>query len=120
MAIQLKLILITLSLGLISSTAIASEASEKYSTRDVREMWQMCSIKFHRTGVAPSAYIPLCDCYVDLMRHTFTKREFTALDPSKTKAIGEMLKTACPIPQAQSLKLINGDTWRKNSQNRSI
>jgi|TARA_R110000782_G_scaffold132249_2_gene224190 hypothetical protein len=120
MAIQLKLIIITLSLVLLSP--IGSKADEMYPTKDVREMWQMCSHKFARLKVMPYIYRDLCDCYVDLMRKTFTKKEFLAITPSQTRATGEMLKTACPIKQEQTepIQLTNGDRWKKNSQNRHI
>ena len=120
MAIQLKLIIITLSLVLL--IPLGSKANEMYPTKDVREMWQMCSLKFARLKVMPFIYRGLCDCYVDLMRKTFTKEEFLAITPSQTRATGEMLKTACPIEQEQTepIQLTNGDTWKKNSQNNSI
>ena len=118
MAIRLKITLITLSLILLSP--IGSKANENYPTKEIREMWQLCSIKFARQEIGPNIYRPLCDCYVDLMRVTFTKEEFSVLTPNQTKAAGEMLKKVCPIKQTQSIQLTNGDRWKKNSQNKHI
>ena len=81
--------------------ATASEL--KFDTKNVRELWQACSIQFQM--VSPSMLqetrMYLCDCYSDYMRTTFTPEQAQKLTSEESKKLGKKLKTLCPIPSTQ-------------------
>ena len=101
MAIQLKLLIIIV---LLSACTIPVEvkAPEKathdteYSTQDIREMWQMCSVQYQAVGVSQLEYYYLCDCAVDYMKKNLERGKVLILTPSESKELGLILKKECP------------------------
>ena len=69
-----KIAILLLSLTAISCTKIAQTEqnfSGGFTTAQVRESWQMCSIVYKRIRTPEQIYYPLCDCSVDTMRQNF-------------------------------------------------
>tara|TARA_B100000287_G_C20589590_1_gene763669 strand:- start:230 stop:574 length:345 start_codon:yes stop_codon:yes gene_type:complete len=71
----------------------------KYSTIEIRQMWEMCSLQFMRVhpNVQRMQRIKLCDCYVDHMRTKHTPEEVKALSPEESKSLGREMAVVCPI-----------------------
>ena len=73
MAIQLKtlIIIVFLIIGYPTGHLIGGET--KFSTKQVRELWQICSISFRaqHPSLRQDVYFPICDCYLDHMRENY-------------------------------------------------
>ena len=76
MAIQLKTLIIILFLVVGYPTGYLT-GGDKFSTQQVRELWQICSISFRNLnpGIGQDIYMPVCDCYLDHMRENYTPGE---------------------------------------------
>ena len=77
MAIQLKTLIILVFLLVGYPTGYLIGVEPKYSTQQVRELWQVCSISFrsHNPGLGQDVYFPVCDCYLDHIRGNYTPEE---------------------------------------------
>ena len=84
--------------GALKQSAEGSEL--KFDSKNVREIWQACSLQFK----VISPYMPqevrmyLCDCYTDQMRLQFTPEQVKELSSEKAKKVGEKMKELCPLP----------------------
>ena len=49
----------------------------KFSTKQTRELWQICSESFRNLNpsMGPNIYYPVCDCYVDHIRNNYTSEQ---------------------------------------------
>ena len=76
MAIQLKTLIIIVFLVIGCPTGYLI-GGDKFSTQQVRELWQVCSISFRNLnpGIGQHIYMPVCDCYLDHMRENYTPGE---------------------------------------------
>ena len=76
MAIQLKTLIIIVFLVIGYPTGYLT-GGDKFSTQQVRELWQVCSISFRsqNPGIGQHIYMPVCDCYLDHMRENYTPGE---------------------------------------------
>ena len=76
MAIQLKTLIIIVFLVIVYPTGYLT-GGDKFSTQQVRELWQICSISFRNLnpGIGQDIYMPVCDCYLDHMRENYTPGE---------------------------------------------
>ena len=76
MAIQLKtlIIIVFLVIGYPTGYLIGGH---KFSTQQVRELWQVCSISFRsqNPGIGQDIYMPVCDCYMDHIRSNYTPEQ---------------------------------------------
>jgi len=65
------------ALLLLVGSFVFPQEPEKFSTKQVRELWQVCSITFRtkNPGVGPNVYFPVCDCYMDHIRANYTPTE---------------------------------------------
>ena len=77
MAIQLKTLIIIAFLVVGYPTGYLIGGETKFSTQQVRELWQVCSISFRNLnpGIGQDIYMPVCDCYLDHMRENYTPGE---------------------------------------------
>ena len=73
MAIQLKTLIILAFLLIGCPTGHLTGGEPKFSTQQVRELWQICSISFRgqHPGLSQDIYFPICDCYLDHMRGNY-------------------------------------------------
>jgi len=76
MAIQLKTLIIIAFLVVGYPTGYLI-GGDKFSTRQVRELWQVCSISFRNLnpGIGQDIYFPVCDCYMDHIRTNYTPEQ---------------------------------------------
>ena len=103
MAIQLKTLIIIVFLVIGYPTGYLTGVEPNFSTQQVRELWQVCSISFRTQypGIGQDVYMPVCDCYLDHMRGNYTPKQvidnMTREDQAK---LTEELKVKCnPIIQ---------------------
>ena len=77
MAIQLKTLIIIIFLVVGYPTGYLIGGETKFSTQQVRELWQICSISFRtqHPGLMQDIYFPVCDCYLDHMRKNYTPEQ---------------------------------------------
>ena len=100
MEIQLKLLIIIVSM-LAGSTVLAQDNDTKfngnYPTKQVRELWQVCSFTFlqRQPQVAQSLRWDLCDCYVDVIRGSMTPEESLDTTLEQTRKLTEDLIDQC-------------------------
>jgi len=100
MAIQLKTLIITVLL-VVGSTIWAQDIATKFNgnfpTKQVRELWQVCSFTFQQRQ--PEIPQPLrwemCDCYVDVIRRTMTPEESLNITPEQAKKLTLELIDQC-------------------------
>ena len=103
MAIQLKILIIIVVLLVGYPTGYLIGVEPKFSTQQVRELWQICSINFRTKylGIRQEVYFPVCDCYIDHMRSTYTPKEIeNNMTLEEQATLTEELKVKCnPIAQ---------------------
>ena len=103
MAIQLKTLVIIVFLVIGYPTGYLTGGEPKFSTQQVRELWQICSISFRTNypGIRQEIYFPVCDCYIDHMRSAYRPEEVIDNMTKEDQAqLTEELKAKCnPIIQ---------------------
>ena len=77
MAVQLKTLVIIVFLMVGCPTGYLTGGESKFSTKQVRELWQICSISFRaqHPSLRQDVYFPICDCYLDHMRGNYTPEQ---------------------------------------------
>ena len=84
-------------------TGYLTGGESKFSTKQVRELWQVCSISFRTQypGIGQDVYMPVCDCYLDHMRGNYTpKQVIDNMTREDQATLTEELKVKCnPIIQ---------------------
>jgi len=73
----MKKCVVILIVFLLGATFVFPQEAAKFPTKQVRELWQVCSITFRtkNPGVGPNVYFPVCDCYMDHIRANYTPTE---------------------------------------------
>ena len=72
--LKVKILILLLSLIPIScakTIPIEQQFSGNFTTKHIRQYWQMCSVSHQAIGVSQVVYYPACDCAVDTMRKVF-------------------------------------------------
>ena len=98
MAIQLKTLIIIVFLVIGCPTGYLTGGETKFSTQQVRELWQVCSISFRsqNPGIGQDIYMPVCDCYLDHMRGKYTpKQVIDNMTREDQATLTEELKAKC-------------------------
>ncbi len=94
--ILLCLFVIFVYAGYMQATVYGQEKS-KFSTRQTRELWQVCSVSFRskHPGVSQSVYFPVCDCYVDHIRANYEPEVMDSMKPEEYIKLSQELKNEC-------------------------
>ena len=98
MAIQLKTLIILAVLLIGYPTGYLTGGEPKFSTQQVRELWQICSISFRTNypGIRQEVYFPVCDCYIDHMRSAYRPEQVIDNMTKEDQAqLTQELKTKC-------------------------
>ena len=99
--IKIKTLYILTTLLLLGSYGYAKESELEYSTEQIREMWQACSynfqINFHK--IPERIKWPLCDCYMDHLRKTYSSLRVKTLSDNESMTIGLGVAKICVIPK---------------------
>jgi len=69
----------------------------KFSTQQVRELWQICSISFRNLnpGIGQNIYFPVCDCYVDHIRANYEAEVMDKMTPEEYNKLSQDLRDIC-------------------------
>ena len=105
MAIQLKLLVITVFLGCTILNPVMAEEQQKakfngnFLTKQIRELWQVCSITFqtNHPQLDQALRWEVCDCYTDLIRRTLTPDKLGKLDYKQAKELSSKLINECNV-----------------------
>ena len=95
------LILIVFVLGIsyfVTKFGFAQEPKERYPTKNIRELWQVCATSFRNKnpGVGPNIYFPVCDCYVDHIRYNYTPQEVSGfMTQDEYRKLSQDLRDVC-------------------------
>ena len=97
--IKIKTLYILTTLLLLGSYGYAKESELEYSTEQIREMWQACSYNFQVKFPQITKIIrwPLCDCYMDQLRKTYSSLRVKTLSDNESMAIGSEIAGVCVI-----------------------
>ena len=98
MAIQLKTLIIIVFLLVGYPTWYLIGGETKFSTQQVRELWQVCSISFRsqNPGIGQEIYMPVCDCYMDHIRSNYTPEQVSDNMTKEDQArLTQELKVEC-------------------------
>ena len=62
---------LTIAILFIWCSSVFPQEPVKFSTKQTRELWQICSESFRNLNpsMGPNIYYPVCDCYVDHIRN---------------------------------------------------
>ena len=99
--IKIKTLYILTTFLLLGSYGYAKESELEYSTEQIREMWQACSQNFQiRFSQIPQRIRwPLCDCYMDHLRKTYSSLKVKTFSDNESMAIGLEVAGVCVIPE---------------------
>ena len=99
--IKIKTLYILTTFFLLGSYGYAKEPELEYSTEQIREMWQDCSYNFQIKfpQIQQSIRWPLCDCYTDHLRKTYSSFRVKTLSDNESMAIGLEVAGVCVIPE---------------------
>jgi len=102
MAIQLKLLVITVFLGCTILNPVMAEEPKfngNFLTKQIRELWQVCSITFqtNHPQLDQALRWEVCDCYTDLIRRTLTPDKLGTLDYKQAKELSSKLINECNV-----------------------
>ena len=75
---------LTIALLILWSSLVIAQDKLKFSTKQTRELWQICSVSFRNLNptMGPNIYYPVCDCYVDHIRVNYTPEQVMTSDNS--------------------------------------
>ena len=99
--IKIKTRYILTTLLLLGSYGYAKESGLGYSTEQIRGMWQSCSyfLQEEYPQIPGKIRIPLCDCYMDHLRKTYSSQRVKTLSDNESMAIGLEVAGVCVIPE---------------------
>ena len=99
--INIKTLYILTTLLLLGSYGYAKESELEYSTEQIRGMWQSCSyfLQEEYPQIPGKIRIPLCDCYMDHLRKTYSSLRVKTLSDNESMAIGSEIAGVCVIPE---------------------
>ena len=80
----MKIHTLTIALLILWSSLVIAQDKLKFSTKQTRELWQICSASFRNLNptMGPNIYYPVCDCYVDHIRVNYTPEQVMTSDNS--------------------------------------
>ena len=101
MAIQLKLLVIIVFLSTILNPVMAEEPkfNGNFLTKQIRELWQVCSITFqtNHPQLDQALRWEVCDCYTDLIRKTLTPDKLGKLGNKEAIELSSKLIKECNV-----------------------
>ena len=78
----MKIHTLTIAILFFWSSLVIAQDKQKFSTKQTRELWQICSASFLNLNpsMGPNIYYPVCDCYVDHIRNNYTPKQIMTDD----------------------------------------
>ena len=79
------------------SSSVFPQEPVKFSTKQTRELWQICSESFRNAhpGIGQNIYFPVCDCYVDHIRSNYVPEVMDSMTPVASDKLAQELRNVC-------------------------
>ena len=88
---------LTIAILFLWSSSVFPQEPVKFSTKQTRELWQICSESFRNLNpsMGPNIYYPVCDCYVDHIRSNYVPEVMDSMTPVASDKLAQELRNAC-------------------------
>ena len=95
--------IVVISVFLFIGHSVGAEPTKKqkydgnYPTRQIRDLWQVCSIAWqvNNPQIPQPIRWDVCDCYVDVIRETLTPEKLSKLSYKQAKEVTVTLINEC-------------------------
>ena len=88
---------LTIAILFLWSSSVFPQEPVKFSTKQTRELWQICSESFRNLNpsMGPNIYYPVCDCYLDHIRSNYEPKVMDSMTPVASDNLAQELRNAC-------------------------
>ena len=88
---------LTIAILFLWSSSVFPQEPVKFSTKQTRELWQICSASFRnlKPGIGQNIYFPVCDCYLDHIRSIYDPKIMDSMAPVEYTKLSQELKNEC-------------------------
>ena len=88
---------LTIAILFLWSSSVFPQEPVKFSTKQTRELWQICSESFRNIhpGIGQNIYFPVCDCYLDHIRSNYDPKVMDSMTPVASDKLAQELRNAC-------------------------
>ena len=88
---------LTIAILFIWCSTVFPQEPVKFSTKQTRELWQICSESFRNIhpGIGQNIYFPVCDCYLDHIRSNYDPKVMDSMTPVASDKLAQELRNAC-------------------------
>ena len=88
---------LTIAILFLWSSSVFPQEPVKFSTKQTRELWQICSASFRnlKPGIGQNIYFPVCDCYLDHIRSNYDPKVIDTMTPEESDKLSQELKNEC-------------------------
>ena len=88
---------LTISILFLWSSSVFPHEPVKFSTKQARELWQICSESFRNLNpsIGQNIYFPVCDCYLDHIRSNYVPEVMDSMTPEEYTKLSQELKNEC-------------------------
>ena len=84
---------LTIAILFLWSSSVFPHEPVKFSTKQARELWQICSVSFRNlhSGIGQNIYFPVCDCYLDHIRSNYDPKVMDSMTPEEYTKLSQEL-----------------------------
>ena len=88
---------LTIAILFLWSSSVFPQEPVKFSTKQTRKLWQICSESFRNAhpGIGQNIYFPVCDCYLDHIRSNYDPKVMDSMTPVASDKLAQELRNAC-------------------------
>ena len=88
---------LTIAILFIWCSSVFPQEPVKFSTKQTRKLWQICSESFRNAhpGIGQNIYFPVCDCYLDHIRSNYAPKVIDTMTPEESDKLSQELKNEC-------------------------
>ena len=88
---------LTIAILFLWSSSVFPQEPVKFSTKQTRELWEVCSVSFRtrRPEITQDVYFPVCDCYVDHIRANYEAEVMDKMTPEEYNKLSQDLRDIC-------------------------
>ena len=88
---------LTIAILFLWSSSVFPQEPVKFSTKQARELWQICSVSIRKLnpGIGQNIYFPVCDCYLDHIRSNYAPKVIDTMTPEESDKLSQELKNEC-------------------------
>ena len=87
----------TIAILFLWSYSVFPQEPVKFSTKQARELWQICSVSIRKLypGIGQNIYFPVCDCYLDHIRSSYNPKVMDSMTPVASDKLAQELRNVC-------------------------